>query len=160
MRIGRRHDETLQDVSVDEFRVYDRRLTAFEVAALAGTEDPIGDVLRVPETERTDAQRAALADYYTVRVAPGFATLSKSLTAVRGKENDILTSLPGSDGDARAAEAAADVRPRARRLRCADGARDAGHASSHRRLPGETAAEPPWTCALAPEPAPSADRRG
>jgi hypothetical protein len=94
LRIGRRHDETLQDVSVDEFRVYDRRLTAFEVAALAGTEDPIGDVLRVPDTERTDAQRAALADYYTVRVAPRFATLFKALTAVRGTENEILTSLP------------------------------------------------------------------
>ena len=27
LRIGRRHDETLQDVSVDELRVYDRQLT-------------------------------------------------------------------------------------------------------------------------------------
>jgi hypothetical protein len=94
LQVGRRHDETLQDVSVDELRVYDRRLTAFEVAALAGTEDPIGDVLRRLDAERTDSERAALADYYTVRVAPRFAALFKALTAVRGKENNILTSLP------------------------------------------------------------------
>jgi hypothetical protein len=94
LRIGRRHDETLQDVSVDELRVYDRRLTAFEVAALSGVENPIGEVLRLPDTARTDAQRAALADYYTERVAPRFSAVFKALTAIRGKENDILTSLP------------------------------------------------------------------
>ena len=33
LRIGKRQDETLQDVSVDEFRVYDRQLTQFEVAS-------------------------------------------------------------------------------------------------------------------------------
>jgi hypothetical protein len=94
LRIGRRHDETLQDVSVDELRVYDRRLTRFEVEALAGATDPIGNVLRTPDAKRTDDQRAALADYYTERVSPRFAPLSKALTTIRGNENEILTSLP------------------------------------------------------------------
>ena len=89
LRIGRRHDETLQDVSVDELRVYDRRLTAFEVAASGGRG---GSDWRRPAPSpirsARDAQRAALAEYYTVRVAPGFAALSKALTTVRGKEND------------------------------------------------------------------------
>jgi hypothetical protein len=94
LRIGRRHDETLQDVSVDELRVYNRRLTALEVAVLAGAEDPIGAVARTAESERTDAQHAALAEYYTVRVAPRFPALFKELTTLRGKENRILTALP------------------------------------------------------------------
>jgi hypothetical protein len=94
LRIGRRHDETLQDVSVDELRVYNRPLTAFDAAVLAGAEDPIGALARIPESERTDAQRAALAEYYTVRVAPRFPALLKELTTLRGKENEILTALP------------------------------------------------------------------
>ena len=160
LRIGRRHDETLQDVSVDELRVYDRRLTAFEVAALAGAEDPIGDVLRRPDTERTRrAARGARRLLHRARRARICRAVQGSGGGSRQGERDPHVAA-GSDGDARAAEAAADVRPRARRLRRADGARDAGHASSHRRLPGETAAEPPWTGALAPEPAPSADRPG
>jgi len=94
LRIGRRHDETLQDVSVDELRVYNRPLTAFDVAVLAGAEDPIGSVARIPEARRSNAQRAALAEYYTVRVAPKFSALLKELTTLRGKENEILTALP------------------------------------------------------------------
>ncbi len=94
LRIGRRHDETLQDVSVDELRVYDRQLATFEVAALAGAEDALGAVLRRPEATRSDAERKELAEYYVARVAPAFAALSKSLATVRGKQNDILTFLP------------------------------------------------------------------
>jgi hypothetical protein len=94
LRIGRRHDETLQDVSVDELLVYNRPLTAFDVAVLAGAEDPIGSVARIPESQRSDAQRAALAEYYTVRVAPKFPVLLEELTTLRGKENEILTALP------------------------------------------------------------------
>nr|MBA2355588.1 DUF1553 domain-containing protein [Acidobacteriota bacterium] len=49
LRLGRRADETLSDVSVDEFRVYADELTAFEVATLAGVEDPIGHALQTAD---------------------------------------------------------------------------------------------------------------
>ncbi len=94
LRIGRRHDETLQDVTVDELRVYDRQLTTFELQTLAGIEDAVGAALRRPEAARTDAEHAALAEFYTARVAPGYAALAKSLSAVRARQNDILTFLP------------------------------------------------------------------
>jgi hypothetical protein len=94
LRIGRLHDETLQDVSVDELRVYDRKLTLFEVEALAGVKESADEILRVPDEKRTGAQREALADYYIERVSPRFAPLAKALSTVRGKENDILTFLP------------------------------------------------------------------
>ncbi|MGH9162490.1 MAG: DUF1549 domain-containing protein, partial [Vicinamibacteraceae bacterium] len=48
LRIGRRHDETLQDVAVDEFRVYDRQIPSLEVAALARVGDPLAAALTVP----------------------------------------------------------------------------------------------------------------
>jgi Protein of unknown function (DUF1553)/Protein of unknown function (DUF1549)/Concanavalin A-like lectin/glucanases superfamily/Planctomycete cytochrome C len=93
LRLGRRHDETLQDVSVDEFRVYDRQLTSFEVAVLGGAPDPIGQVLAIPAADRSAAQGTALREHYLLRVDPAFAQAFGALTTARGKENDLLTSL-------------------------------------------------------------------
>ena len=157
LRIGRRHDETLQDVSVDELRVFNGRLTAFEVAGLAGASDPVGDAARVAESERTDAQRAALTEYYTVRVAPSFGALFRELTTLRGQENRDPDIAAGGDGDARAAGAPPDLRARARRLRRAHRARHARDSASRRRLPGRPPAKSPWAGALALEPASPAD---
>ena len=71
LRIGRRHDETLQDVSVDELRVYDRQLTTFEVARSAGAADPLGAVAATPAAQRhARAQQAALREHYVLRVEP------------------------------------------------------------------------------------------
>jgi hypothetical protein len=95
LRIGKRQDETLQDVSVDEFRVYDRQLTQLEVASLGGaaTEDPLGAVLATPPGSRTPAQQAALREHYVLREEPAFAKPFDELTWLRGQENDALTSL-------------------------------------------------------------------
>ena len=126
--LARRHDETLQDVTVDELRVYDRQLTAFEVAALAGIEDPIGESCASPKRSAPTRERAALAEYYTGARRAGICDAVQGADggSRQGERHPHLAAR--SDGDARAADAAADVRPRARRLRCADGARDAGHA--------------------------------
>ena len=61
IRIGRRGDETLDDVSVDDLRVYDRQLSRLESQALAGAADPLGDVLKAPAASRTLAQRRRCA---------------------------------------------------------------------------------------------------
>ena len=115
-----------------------RRLTAFEVAASGGRGG--SDWRRrcaVPSRERTRrAARGARRVLHRARRAR-FAALSRALATLRGKENDDPHLAAGSDGDARAAGAAPDVRPRARRLRRAHRARHAGHAARHRRLPGE-----------------------
>jgi hypothetical protein len=94
LRIGRRHDETLENVSVDELRVYDRQLTSFEVASLGGDPSALPQALASDPARRTADQEAALREYYRLRVAPGFAPAFATLTALRGRENDILTSLP------------------------------------------------------------------
>ena len=41
LKIGGLAEATLQDVSVDDLRVYDTTLTPFEVRALAGAESPL-----------------------------------------------------------------------------------------------------------------------
>jgi hypothetical protein len=94
LRIGKRHDETLDEVSVDDLRLYGRQLTAVEVAALHGAADPIGDILQIGEERRTEAQRAALREYFAVRVDRSLAAARRELQAVRGEENAVVTALP------------------------------------------------------------------
>ncbi len=92
MRFGRRGDERLDGVSIDELRVFDRQLSRLEVGALAGETDPLGAILRTPAPARSTAQQAALREHYLLRVAPTAAVTRRALAAVRGEENDLLTS--------------------------------------------------------------------
>ena len=84
----------LDSVAVDEFRVYDQRLTALEVAAVNGAVDMLDAMLDTPAANRTDTQRTALRDYYVTAVAPEYAEDFATLTEVRGKENEIMSLLP------------------------------------------------------------------
>ena len=93
IRIGRRGDETLDNVSVDDLRIYDRQLSRLEAQALAGAADPIGDVLKVAAASRTPAQQAALREHYLLRVDPAHAATLAAVTKVRGHENDVVTAL-------------------------------------------------------------------
>ena len=93
IRIGRRGDETLDDVSVDDLRVYDRQLSRLEAQALAGAADPLGDVLKAPAAARTVAQQAALREHYLLRADPAYAATLAAATKVRGRENAFVTPL-------------------------------------------------------------------
>ena len=92
MRFGRRGDERLDGVSIDELRVFDRQLSRLEVQALAGVADPLGAILRTPAAARSAAQQAALREHYALRVDPAAAATRRALTGVRGDENTLLTS--------------------------------------------------------------------
>ncbi|HXE81018.1 MAG TPA: DUF1553 domain-containing protein, partial [Vicinamibacterales bacterium] len=94
LRIGRRHDETLQDVSVDDLRVFDRRLSALEIEALSGAPDPLARLLDVEPGQRTSAQAAVLREHYLLREDAAYARTAAALEALRGEENALLTSLP------------------------------------------------------------------
>ena len=76
----------LDSVAVDEFRIYDRRLTALEVAAAHGTAEPAD--------WSEEARRAALRDYYVTTASPQYARDFAALTEARGKENEIMSGLP------------------------------------------------------------------
>jgi hypothetical protein len=91
LAIGRRHDETLSDVSVDEFRLYDRELTPLEVASVFGRPDPLADARR---GAADPANLAMLREEFVRRHQPAWASALASLTALRGEENAILTARP------------------------------------------------------------------
>jgi hypothetical protein len=92
MRFGRRGDERLDGVSIDELRVFDRQLSRLEVQALAGVSDPLGAILQTPAASRSAAQQAALREHYVLRVDPAAAAARRTVTAIRGEENTLLTS--------------------------------------------------------------------
>ena len=91
---------------------------------------------------------------------PDLRPCSRRSPTIRGKENDILTSLP----EVMAMRELPVPRPT---FVLARGAYDAptervtpGTPRAIGDFPSNAAAEPAWTCALAPEPAPSADVAG
>ncbi len=88
IRIGRRGDENLSEVSVDEFKVFADQLTAVEVAAVAGVDDPLGVVSRQPDGT------AALQDHWVRRVARLGEPDRARLRTLRGEENRLITHLP------------------------------------------------------------------
>ena len=87
LHIGHRADESFSGVVVDEFRLFDRRLSAVEVASLHGSEDP---VLAFLESEDQDA----LLDYYLQNHDPSYQKAYAELTRLRGQENNILSAQP------------------------------------------------------------------
>jgi hypothetical protein len=89
LRIGGLAEETLQDVSVDDLRVYATTLTPFEVRALAGAATPLAAALA--KSGRSPSEDAALREHYVRRVAPGYPEAMRALTALRRRENDVLT---------------------------------------------------------------------
>jgi hypothetical protein len=94
IRFGRRGDERLDGITVDELRVFDRQLSRLEVQALAGADDPLGAILRTAAGTRSAEQQAALREYWSLRADTASAATRRALTSVRGEENELLTSLP------------------------------------------------------------------
>ena len=84
----------IDSVAVDEFRVYDRRLTALEVAAVHGSLDAARIEQAVAASELADSEVAALRDYYVTAVSPTFTKEFAKLTTVREKENEVVSMLP------------------------------------------------------------------
>lgn len=92
LRLGKRQDETIEGVAYDDLRVYDRQLTAIEMAGLGGADLSLDRLLAAPASARSDADRALLREHYQLRVDPVFARTLPALTALRGRENELLTA--------------------------------------------------------------------
>ncbi|MEM6843089.1 MAG: DUF1553 domain-containing protein [Bacteroidota bacterium] len=87
LRIGKLHDETIEDVEVDEFQVFGQKLSAVGVAELYGEPQPIVKFLE-------SADQQPLLDYYLQNYDQPYQTTLAKLTDLRGEENDILSVLP------------------------------------------------------------------
>ena len=90
LQIGKRGTnfaETLDQSLVDEFSVFDRRLSALEIDALYSMSNPINSYIELGKEKE-------LFDYYLLTVDPDFQTRQKNLTRLRGEENAVLSAQP------------------------------------------------------------------
>ena len=100
MRLGRRGDETLEEVTVDELRVFDRAALAARSAALAGVADPLGAV-----AARRRRRRARAAQRRRCASTTSCASIATARARARGadrgraaRRTTLLTSLHRGDG--------------------------------------------------------------
>ena len=150
IRIGRRGDERLDGVTVDELRVFDRQLSRFEVQAL-GRRRRSARRRAADPAPRRDRRRSRPRCASTICCASirRRAAARRTLTGVRGEENALLTSLVEVMAMRERADAAPDVHPGARRLRRADRAGRAGTPAALGAFPEGPAGQPPRAGALA-----------
>ncbi|RRB06552.1 DUF1553 domain-containing protein [Larkinella rosea] len=87
-------EKTLQDVSLDELRIYNRRLSVLEVQSLSGNTDRITPVLQLPASQRTAQQQQNLLEHYLLTADSTFAQTNRQLSAVRGQEVAVLSDIP------------------------------------------------------------------
>ncbi|BCS30980.1 hypothetical protein TBR22_A01810 [Luteitalea sp. TBR-22] len=88
--VGELAKESIRDVSVDDFRAYGRQLSALEIGALATGVDTRAAAL----AQRTPASLAALREHYLLDVDADYRATLARVTAIRGRENEILTAQP------------------------------------------------------------------
>ncbi|MDX1907829.1 MAG: DUF1553 domain-containing protein [Bacteroidia bacterium] len=86
-RIGRRQEESLDSVALDEFRIYRRNLTPLELMALSGQPDPLSRAWQ----ERAPQALAALYAYYQATADPGFQAVNEELRTARAQVIAALT---------------------------------------------------------------------
>lgn len=90
LQIGKRGTNfavTLDEAVVDELSVFDRRLTAIEIATIYGDADPIMAAL---ESEK----EPELLDFYLSNLNRDYQKHLITLTELRGKKNEILSAQP------------------------------------------------------------------
>lgn len=90
LQIGKRGTnfaETLDHSLVDEFSVFDRRLSALEIEAVYGKSEPVFSISE-------EGREEDLLDYYLLNVNQEFQKDLDQLTILRGEENAILSAQP------------------------------------------------------------------
>jgi mono/diheme cytochrome c family protein len=94
LRIGQRSkDQILEDGRLQDVRVYERRLSSNEVAALANVA-PLQYVLGIPAEQRTKEQSASLFESWLTTRDPIFLERTKQLAALGREETAIKTRNP------------------------------------------------------------------
>ncbi len=93
LAIGKVFEETLADVMVDEFMVFNRKLSTIEVAQLSGESDALAKALS-PNPENDRSLEEGLYDYYLSNYNQEYQQHFAQLTEWRDKENEVLTAEP------------------------------------------------------------------
>ncbi|WP_088259229.1 DUF1553 domain-containing protein [Fimbriiglobus ruber] len=96
--IGRRGASAPFKGAIDEVRIYATKLTAEDVARIAAGQSLAGlkDLLATPTEKRTEAQRAAVRQYFLDRVDPETRKLKAELAVLPGKVAEVEKTIPAT----------------------------------------------------------------
>ena len=92
LRLGKRHDESIEGVTFDDLQVYDQQLSAIEIAALFDPTPATARPFTAAGSSISESDRTLLREHYRLRVDPEFRRGLARLTAARTRENDLLTA--------------------------------------------------------------------
>ncbi|MEM8484231.1 MAG: DUF1553 domain-containing protein [Bacteroidota bacterium] len=82
----------MEDVLVDELKVFESRLTSLEVQQLTGLAQPLASIVKQPKDDWTEAQEQALRTHYVHRVSPTYRRIAAEVEALNGQQNEIITT--------------------------------------------------------------------
>ena len=85
-------DNGIFDGSIDDIRIYHRRLSYAEVARVYGT-DPLSEALSIPEANRSKEQRAIISEYYLTLHDEKFQGTLRRLFDLRSEELSLMEKV-------------------------------------------------------------------
>lgn len=91
--LGKEARGTIQNLAVDELKVYTRQLAEIEVLALAKNKEQVSAILKTPRNQWTETQEQQLFDYYRLNFDPYFKAYSRNLLKLREQENLLATDI-------------------------------------------------------------------
>ena len=92
LRIGSRNPSGRFTGKIDDVRVYDRELTADEIARLAA-DDGLEDILAIAPAQRTPRQRQALARFYLRERDPEYVRVDQAVAELRREEQALRAAI-------------------------------------------------------------------
>lgn len=90
--VGSRHPGSRLRGQVDDIQIYDNALDVAQVRILADS-DPIGDLIAIEQTQRTDAQNEAIKQHYLTTVDKNYSGLVKTQRELESKITDLKKPL-------------------------------------------------------------------
>ena len=91
--IGKDFGRTIDNLQVDELRVYNRKLTYLEVQNLNGN-NKISTLINTDQSKLSNLQKAALFEFYLWNINKEFATNLNNINCLRSEEVEISTDVP------------------------------------------------------------------
>ncbi len=93
-QIGKDFRRTIDNLQVDELRIYNRKLTSLEVESLTGDNNKISALLNTDQSKLSNLQKNNLYEFYLWNYNKEFASILSDVNKLRGEEVEIITNIP------------------------------------------------------------------
>ncbi len=93
--IGIESRKSIEEIVMDEMKIFDRQLSAIEIESLSSNENVLLDYLETPEKDLSEKQKNELLETYLLkRFNKKYNKRLEEITALREEENLLMTDQP------------------------------------------------------------------